>query len=308
MNTRGLRALRVPAALALALTMILVALPTAAAQEEPPPDKYLYVFGDSFASGEGVDFYVPGSEEPFGCHKSIFSFGFRLFASLDQGPTGPWPNRFFPACSGAKARDIIDQDQDGDGPQLSQTVPVPDGGQGIAFVAVGVNDLGFTPVLTECVLRSSCHTTSPIPQITDPEGTWEAAAPNVFEAYLRIANWVEGSGQMDVYIVGYMQLFDNDATNFWCPGALGIEPDERAWLNERARAMNDNLETLASWIPNVHFIEVDDHFEGHRLCNPEPWVHGIQVPIEHSFHPNPTGHFVVEQIVLNYFDANGLLD
>jgi hypothetical protein len=291
--------------------MVALTAPEVAAQDDPPPNQNaIYVFGDSFASGEGVDFYLPDSDTADNdCHKSLYSFGFRLFLSMNvngtEGDFSNYPNRYFSACSGAKVADLLTNDQEGDGPQLAQVPPVADGAVGVAFSAVGVNDLGFTPVLTECFFVVSCHTNSTLSQIVNIDQNLDVLGGDLLQAYATIEGHAVGTGDMKVYVVGYPKLF-SDSTDAFCGGALGFEPAERAWANEQARRLNERIFVVTLLLPDVEYIDIDPYFEGHRLCDPDPWVHGITLPIEHSFHPNRTGHYVVEQVSLQRMYADGL--
>ncbi len=284
----------------------------------------LNIVGDSYISGTGIESTLPGTYDANflpDCKRSSAAYGGLLNDALNNRPyTIPFvlPAPLYPAsygnfvaCGGAKTENINDVAQNGLGTQLSQFPPIASGRSGVTVVAIGGNDLGFEPVLTNCIVTVDCHLTSALPEIVNVDANIAALAPVLGKTYSDILLHREIGARHAVFVVGYPQIFGDSAA---CApaevlaGVLGeISASERAWMDQLALDLNAQIEAVASSMKGVRYIDIDDAFEGHRACDPEPWINGIEVAdLGESFHPNHLGHEAMLPVVLAAIDAAGL--
>lgn len=281
-----------------------------------------YIFGDSFMSGTGIEVDTPGTyaQGPNGiteCKRSTLSFGGQLNEALSNRPAtipfvlpAPWyPIENFAACGGAVTTDIVSSSQHSLAPQLDQVPPVAANRTGVAVVSIGGNNLGFEPVLTECALTTDCHTMSALPEIVNVQANLNAIGAELSATYSQIVAHRDPGGTMQVFVVGYPKLFA-DTTDAACSdattGGLFTEA-ERAWMNDLAEDLNDVIEGVAATLKRVEFVDIDDLYEGHRICDAVPWINGLYFgDIGESFHPNALGHAAVLPEVVAAITARGL--
>ncbi len=281
-----------------------------------------YIFGDSFMSGTGIEVATPGTYAigPNGvteCKRSTLSFGGQLNEALTNRPytipfvlPTPWyPIENFAACGGAVTTDIVSTGQHSLAPQLAQVPPVSANRTGVAVVSIGGNNLGFEPVLTECALTTDCHTMSALPEIVNVQANLAAIGAELSATYSQIVGHRDPGGTMQVFVVGYPQLF-GDTTDAACSdpttGALFTQA-EREWMNDLAEDLNTVIETVAASMKRVEYVDIDDIYEGHRICDPVPWINGLYLAdIGESFHPNAAGHAAVLPELVAAISARGL--
>src|SRR3954454_13767593 len=142
------------AALLALIVPFLTSLPAAA--QAPPvmtaaPATYV-ALGDSYASGEGVEPFLPGTDEPRNrCHRSLDAYG-RLLADAPGMP----PVTEFWACSGARIANF--RAGNGQWHEAGQLEHL-DADTEIITLSIGGNDLQFAKVLATCFLTRGCNVT-----------------------------------------------------------------------------------------------------------------------------------------------------
>lgn len=273
------RAALLAAALLAALALILgaaVAGPadgaSAAVPAAKPPDKpggggggstveleYAAV-GDSFAAGTGAGSYLTGSP----CYQSSKSYP----KLLDADRKANLRLVSFPACSGASTGETVAQVSG-----IATTAKV-------VTVTVGGNDVGFADVMRTCfilVSPSSC-------QAYIDAGAAIAASQGFRDDVAAVITAIRDRTEPDakVIVAGYPLLFHLNSS--------GVNPGY-AWADEvdaETVVLNDVIESVAVANDAV-FVDVEDDFAGHGLGSSSPWINGIRVPFEESFHPNATG-------------------
>ncbi len=326
-----------------------------------PPNRILS-FGDSFASGQSVGDYEPGTDAigteagSNTCHRSENAFGPRINDALNQRlvtsinlarpitrPRPRWyPLEDFVACSGATADNITYLDQfpdplpgSGSAPSLQQFAqldmvdPIKAGGFGIATVTIGTNDLGYSSVLLDCGF------TTPVAEncfdypghgndlILNFDDYLPALEQELIDTYTAIRNHVEPAtafrpaGKMAVFVPSYMQLFADGAADEDCKDGDGvglltgtyINAAERAWMNDAALALNATIKAATEAVPGVFYVSLDEHFEGRRICDPNPAILSLNVgagsDLFESAHPNRLGHDIALKVVVDAIDAAG---
>jgi hypothetical protein len=103
-----------------------------------------------------------------------------------------------------------------------------------------------------------------------------------------------------VVALGYPLLL-SDADG--CIGAPGITEDERDDIRRMGVLLNQQL-AVAARRSGVHFIpEVADEFDGHNVCDSEPWIRGVNPlqPKEHWFHPTADGQLAYSRVLQEFF-------
>jgi GDSL-like Lipase/Acylhydrolase family len=138
-----------------------------------PSGRYV-ALGDSFSSGEGVKPFHPETDHhgligtPDTCHRSFDAYSQILQAALnDPGAPKPQSEKDFVACSGAKIQALWhwNTDNPSEPPQFDRlnVNAVESNGHaggpvGLISITMGGNDVGFGPVIKDCVSAiGSCH-------------------------------------------------------------------------------------------------------------------------------------------------------
>lgn len=267
----------------LALTAALV--PQAASASPPPvmgaaPETYV-ALGDSYASGEGVEPFLPGTDEPGDkCHRSFQAYS-RLLASA---PGMPVVSEFW-ACSGARIANFLPgQGQGREAGQLEHL----SADTRMVTLSVGGNDLQFAKVLVTCFLTRGCsRTLGPLAALL-----LHRTEPRLAELYRQVLG---RAANAQVYVVGYPRFLAARPTAL-CVLA-GLEPAEARWLDAEAVAADGVMSRIVDGIgdPRLHYVSTLDAFAGGEACSSTPvYVHGL-VPAHpaYSFHPTEAGQAVL---------------
>ncbi|MGF1647682.1 MAG: SGNH/GDSL hydrolase family protein [Kineosporiaceae bacterium] len=230
------------------------AAPAAAAAE---PVDYV-ALGDSYSAGLGARSYDPASGD---CSRSSNAYP-AMWAAANAPATFA-----FVACSGATTSDVRSE-------QLSALTDATD----LVTLTVGGNDVGFAPILATCVIGTDAACDGGLDTAAFLIDTWLPGA--LAGLYADISAAAPGAS---VVVVGYPRLFDPAARSI---GKL--EPDEQRRMNELAERLNDRTEAAATQA-GFRFVSVEDSFATHGVGAPEPWVIGLTLRLNESFHPNAAG-------------------
>ena len=264
--------------------------PGAASVPGPPTTEARVVrylaLGDSYTAGEGLP---PFDTSTVGCPRSELAFPRLVKAGTSTLVTSR-------ACSGATTAHVLEAEQrPGVGVQIHGVTPDTD----LVSITVGGNDLGFGPVMTECVFgRLPCSRLD-----ASVERALAVLGPRLERIYRDVRARAPGAR---LVVVGYPHpiadpdRFDVDD----CPalvgpfsGGLRIEADEVRWLREKADRLAEVVQA-ASTAAGASYVDSATAFAGHEACTPEPWVAGVAVPeVALSFHPNAAGHVELARLV-----------
>jgi lysophospholipase L1-like esterase len=274
---------------ALALLVSCVVLSTAA----PSASAIVVSIGDSFSTGAGAGPLDPGTEpgDGDGCSRSRDAWP-RLIGV-------PAQDHF--ACAAATIGSL--QVAQKSGPlskpdsisqldrlrALAATQPVTR-----VYVTIGINDLGFGPIIASCVLGSCLEHLSEqqyplLARTIAPETT----------AVLKLARKAAPAAQ--IVLVGYPQLFPKRASPHagcgWLSRGEGL----------RFRSLQGKLDATlggAAAAGGAYFISVRGAFRHHELCSARSWVEpvtgknphtGRQVLLHqhHGAHPTRPGQGMI---------------
>ncbi|HEY0166806.1 MAG TPA: SGNH/GDSL hydrolase family protein [Jatrophihabitans sp.] len=237
-------------AMAIVMTVLLTAAPANAITGG-------YVaLGDSYSSGVGS-----GSESG-GCLQSPTAY-----PGLWNAAHHPSSYRMV-ACSGAKTTDV-------NANQLSAL----SSSTGLVSITVGGNDVGFSDIMTTCVLysESAC-----------------VAAVNRAEAYANanLANLLNvtyngirsRAPYARVVVLSYPVFYQLGV--WYC---VGLSETSRAKIDEGINLVDNIIKNSAIGHGFV-FADVRSKFVGHQLCSGDKWLHSLNYSeLTKSYHPTGTG-------------------
>ena len=277
--------------------------------------------GDSYSSGEGAlgpnEGYLLGTdiEEENECHRALAAYGVQMkpptssvsyqLLSTTEGTGFEWQ---FIACSGARTFNVLSSGMPkypAEDEQLDQGHVNAD--TDLVTITIGGNDALFALVLDRCVWNfpptSNCFdaiypgTTEKFGDLLKMrlEGQVVDAVTDVYEEIK--------SKSMDnatVVALGYPLLL---SAGSGCIAAPFITNDERNEIRTLGALLNEQL-SVAARRAGVHFIpEVATEFEGHNVCDTQPWILGAQLEHVHSFHPTPEGQLAYARLLERFFLA-----
>ncbi|AXH97763.1 SGNH/GDSL hydrolase family protein [Ornithinimicrobium avium] len=284
--------------------------------------------GDSYGSGEGAGDYSPGTDndpnwwdrlwgddsDPNTCHRSANAWG--VAVGEEHWGSG---NYSFQACSGATTDEVTDPNggNPGEGPQADSITPDTT----MIFVSMGGNDVGFAPILTDCLAAMATNSLNRsqsggwLPQSAlvycsdyysavdpdDPGGRTRVQVrldrleADLREMYRELRRR-SGDGAHIVHM-GYPQLLD--------PGYVGlIEARDVAFLNEMGIELNALMAQVAEE-EGVHFVDPTEAFTGHGVGSDDPWILGLGIGQHHAwppetFRPSAEGQEALRRLVEDY--------
>ena len=236
----------VPVAATTVLALAFTAMAVPALSEAPPVDGHIVAIGDSYTSGEGVAPFEDSSDREGvnECHRSTLAYPVRLGESLGV-PAESW------ACSGATTGDlstaVVRTDHApwddpvldvGDGPPLSALDRI-DPNTPFVALTVGGNDLGFSDIVSDCLLgQEPCtrHDAQVQQDLADLEGSLRALFSDIGSRL---------SPRARVLVVGYPRVFpalplaDCDFIPLLPVGTFTV--DEQTWANTKTADLNSVL-------------------------------------------------------------------
>ncbi len=289
-TTRGRGRPRPPAAvrvLLASLVLALAALGTAGAARADAAAPATYVaLGDSYASGEGVPPYLPGTAGLLGsgCHRSAKAWPARLHRG---GAAVGVPRRFvFAACSGADIPGLRRRVR-GVPAQLARL----DRDVRLVTVSIGGNDAGFRRVVGSCVVTAQCQAL----WARRNRAALAALRPALVRLYREIRRRT-GPGAR-IVVASYPQFFPATTVG----PCEGIAPRDVAWLHGEGRRLDRVIRAaVRASGARVELVDLSAAFRGHDVCRPTAarWFTGLELSRpSSSFHPNSAGHRRIAALV-----------
>ncbi|HLU27682.1 MAG TPA: SGNH/GDSL hydrolase family protein [Glycomyces sp.] len=240
-------------AAAAALLALTAAAPAATAQ---PAADYV-ALGDSYSSGSGIGSYTDST-----CKRSELAYPMLLAAETGAETA-------FVACGGATTEDL-----------RTRQATALDADTDLVTLTIGGNDIDWNEAVIACMLPLYDCT----PDIEESERLAEAELPGLLDAaYTEIRG---RAPHAEVYVLGYPRLFAAENT---CDALGLISIAEQRRMNRAADVLAEVIGTAAA-DHGFTYVDVRDDFEGHAVCDTEPWIHGLTYPIGESYHPNRSGH------------------
>ncbi|HET6864139.1 MAG TPA: SGNH/GDSL hydrolase family protein [Candidatus Saccharimonadales bacterium] len=281
--------------------------------------------GDSYISGEGAFHYLPGTDTTDNqCHVSGISYPLLSGQQLNY-------NSFHSvACSGAQTKDLVDASKTYTGQarpfarrdtldNQNQTAGILSNFQPgyidqldfikryqpkVVTVSIGGNDIGFSDRLRQCLGLQTCYKT--YEDRLEFVREVNRAFPKLVNAYSKIKS--QGAGNARVYIIGYPQIAYIDGD---CAVNVHMNHDELVFAQQAIDYL-DSVVKAASNRAGVFYVDTQDAFYGHRLCEASEGsvaVNGLTAgndfpdkfggPVgRESYHPNDFGHLLLENKIL----------
>ncbi len=282
--------------------------------------------GDSYISGEGAFQYLENTDTSDNqCHVSMLSY------PLLSGRELSFNSYRSVTCSGATTNDVVNTSEEykGQAKPFSTKSEIDKSGQisiilnnflqgyidQLDFVkqyqpknitiSIGGNDIGFTARLRSCLNFGTCFST--YEDRLEFVQEVNSAFPKLVDTYIKLKN--NGSADGRIYIIGYPQIAKAGGD---CALNVHMNDDELVFA-QYAIDYLDTVIKLASEKAGVFYVDTQDAFYGHRLCEAGPGsvaMNGISAgndfpdklggPIgRESYHPNAFGHQLLENRILS---------
>lgn len=195
-------------------------------------------------------------------------------------------------CSGATTRSLWNWEGTA-APQVNALTKDTD----LVTVTLGGNDLGFTDVLTTCVLAG----------LTTKEGTpcRDKEAADVDAAFTKLSSRLPDmladiklrSPKARVLVVGYPNLFPDDGA--LCGASAPLAKGDITWLNQTTSRLNFMLE-FSAYLKQAEFIDTAELFQGKDMCRaPGAWINPLLPVTPGSAHPTAFGQLVIAEEAYN---------
>jgi lysophospholipase L1-like esterase len=246
---------------------------------EPFRPRNYAALGDSYAAGEGLPPFEPGSGD---CDRSPSAYP-RLVAAQEGSALN------FAPCAGAMVADVV-----GAG-QLATVDPNAD----LVTVTMGGNDLEFARVVADCLVGAQpCSTDD-----ADVEAALQRLGPALEDGYRQIK---ARAPRARIVVVGYPQLVADPARADLdtCPSLASPLPGRRIdaadgrWLREKGARLSAVVAGAARAV-GVSYVDVAADFAGHEACSADPWLTGVILTnLRASFHPTPAGQAELARLVI----------
>ncbi|HKF31715.1 MAG TPA: SGNH/GDSL hydrolase family protein [Jatrophihabitantaceae bacterium] len=239
---------------------------TAAAAAPAVTPQYA-ALGDSYASGVGSRTYYSDSGS---CYRSPYAY-----AVLDAARVGAALT--FNACSGAKAADV----------QNKQLAGLTTSTRWVT-VQAGGDDLNFSSVITTCAEPSwlgDCDKA-----VANAQSIARNTLPGRLDALYNAIR--SHATKAKVTVVGYPRLFNGVD----CNAATWFSAHDESILNQTADLLDSTMAGRAS-AHGFAFVNPEQAFIGHAVCDKVEWINGLSNPVRESYHPNRSGQSAYANLV-----------
>jgi lysophospholipase L1-like esterase len=145
-------------------------------------------------------------------------------------------------------------------------------------LSVGSNDIGFVYSLSMCAVSSAGCTTSYA--MTKAKNVQETLVSLYRDILIKAPN-------ANLYVFAYPLPFNDSVAK--C-GKLTISQANRKALNQVGATLNTSIKgAVDSSGARAFFVDTNPQFNGHRLCDPTPWILD-STHLTRSFHPTDAGY------------------
>ncbi|WP_328672299.1 SGNH/GDSL hydrolase family protein [Streptomyces sp. NBC_00328] len=247
----------------------------AGASEQGSVNEYV-ALGDSYAAGTGLSPQTNAEcKRASGSYPSWIADTYKPAVFKDV------------TCSGATTRSLWNKEGSA-APQVNALTTDTD----LVTVTLGGNDLGFSDVLTTCVLAG----------LTTREGTpcRDKAASGVEAGFAKLNTRLPDmltdikrrSPNARVVVVGYPNPFPADGSA--CGSSVPVTKGDVAWLHQTTNRLNIMLQ-LAALTKQAEFVDTSSVFQGRDMCQSSSaqWINPLLPQTPGSAHPNAFGHLIM---------------
>lgn len=265
-----------------------------------PLTRYV-ALGDSFQSGEGAYDYAPLTDTAENkCHRSAHAYPERLVSNgtvkLDLN---------FGACSGAVTADLPVTYSANRPPFTDGTSQFDrlDSSTKLVTLGIGGNDLGFGPILRDCIVATYGDFWNPFAESScekDLGSTLQAnydalvSSNRLGDTYKEVRRRAPFAR---VVVLGYPRFYvEGGARNAFSDNHCGgVRITDQRWINSKIRELNSLISNQAGSL-GLQYADIYSAPDGHELCGPsnEYFLNGlVGLADPESFHPNAYGHELI---------------
>lgn len=270
-----------------------------------PTDKifpHYTALGDSYASGVGAFNRLDGDPSAT-CRRSTESYPYQFLTTF--GDAARISSFSFPACTGADTAGASAQ-IGADGAVVTDE-PLPRigydfGHPDLVSISVGGNTgRMFGTTIEKCVLALFDYAWDSADYAHPCEVAWYNdyvtlyglgdSLPTLFEK-ARTTNLKLGQ-EREVYVLGYARFYTTDKGHEHCPKDHVLPTPTLDGIALEINAIVGTLNGVlrkAAQEAGVMFVDVDEVFEGHRICDRHCWFQTRYEDGEDIFHPTKDGY------------------
>lgn len=253
-----------------------------AAVSKSPVIDYV-ALGDSYASGHGAGFYDPSNIR---CLQSDLSYpelldDLRHVKLLTDA-----------SCSGASTDAVINTQI----PAITKNKKID-----VVTLTVGANDLGGTGAVAACAadLQSDACVaalSAAAALLTPPDdGGLSLLGERFVTTFLAVAAAAPGA---TILVTGYPLLFET-------PPMSDPNYELITTVNTALERLNATIAVVAAQLAatgvDIHYVDVDTWFIGHRIGSPDPWIN-VTDPVD-AFHPTAAGYRAYSAAIQAEYEA-----
>ncbi|MBF4575510.1 SGNH/GDSL hydrolase family protein [Frondihabitans sp. VKM Ac-2883] len=251
------------------------------------PSDFIVSIGDSYSSGEGSPGSVPGGYYPVtdnngldptyrnACHRSPNAW-VRKGSVRGLGTIGSRADSLDTtldfhqiSCSGATSANLLGTKQY-EPAQLGQGYI--DENTTLVTASIGGNDIGFSPIITDCVTKNFTTLTGDCETSSKP-GAYKKLADlgaNVESVIDRIRKLAP---KATIYFMGYPPIFSDGVTCSF------ITDKNQTWLDQMAKDLNSTIKTAVANkdtpSARVLFSDPATAFAGRNACSDNPAINNL---------------------------------
>jgi lysophospholipase L1-like esterase len=248
--------------------------PVPAAQGPPSPSVQVVVMGDSTAAGVGNTRPAHPSQLDTACQRSAGSY------AADLGQIKNWRVLNLACSSATIPAGIL-------GPQGLADVTAPAQlavakkatHASYVIVSIGADDLGWSALLRLCTVTTTCDDRASTAYFQ------QSLAAFTVRYYQLLRRLAALPSRPTVLVNLYYNPFDSSQH---CLDGVGLTPAKQKSLTRLLGALNS---VLANGARATGLIPVRPDFAGHALCDPVPYVQGLNARA--PFHPNLAGELAI---------------
>lgn len=255
---------------------------------DPVPDTYV-ALGDSYVAGP----LIPDATlEGLGCLRSTRNYPSQL------APLIPVAHTTDMSCNGAGTWHLSNPQSLWAGPPNPAQLSALDEHTKVVTLGIGGNDVGFAPVLQDCLRffwwQTPCKATWAPTGGTDIISARITALAGVIDAHLDTITATVP--QAEVFVVGYPSIFPDSIADA-CFGSEPFLAVDQEYFAAKTRQLNAMLAVEAAEA-GVHYVDVYTAGQDHDVCEWDRWVEGMSPRSDALImHPNVTGMSQVATLV-----------
>jgi lysophospholipase L1-like esterase len=236
--------------------LAVVASPVAASAQI---SKVRYVaLGDSYSAGVGAGSYSDGAcDQSANAYPVLWAKAHRRALFRNQ------------TCSGATTSTV-----------LSSQLAALSAATTLVSITIGGNDVGFSSVLTTCVIFSTSRCVAAIAVADRKIAT---RLPGRLDRVLAAIGRHAPAAR--VVVLGYPDLYDLAKSS----GCIGLSTTDRIDLNRAANRLDAQVRAAAERHHDI-YADVRSAFAGHQICDDNRWLHSVDwLDLGVSYHPTSAG-------------------